>query len=410
MTAALLQARWVLPIASLPIRDGVVAVSNGRIAAVHSRENAPPGSPLDLGDAVLMPGLINAHSHLELAAHHNTLPKAPLWDWFPALSVARRAAGAADREQAALAPAIGRVLAGGTTCIADISRTGASFEALLASPLRKVLFLELISDASQPPRDPDQLREGVERWQRRAAGREEVTVGISPHAFFTVAWDDLRRCAALAGERDLPVTMHVAETPEEMDWLAGRPGRVSEYLASIPGRPVRVMPQGEPLGLLHRAGMTHLRPLLAHCNYLDGSQIADVARCGASVVYCPRAHRYFGHRDHPWRTMRAAGVNVCLGTDSLASNESLSMLDEIRFLRRAAPNVAPAELLDMATRCGARALGFDGELGVLSAGARADLLLLPLDQAYADDPAAAVTDGDAVPSRIWISGIEVPLD
>src|SRR5262249_13659344 len=147
-------------------------------------------------------------------------------------------------------------------------------------------------------------------------------------------------------------------------WLAHGTGRVAEFRAKFPLSGELARAVRNPVSALRDCGMAD-RLLLAHGNYLAGDQIAELARSECSVAYCPRAHRFFGHPPHPWREMLAAGINVCVGTDSLASNESLSILDELRFLRRMYPEVSARTLLEMGTIRAARALGLQGEVGAI---------------------------------------------
>jgi len=397
------RARWVLPIVGDAIAGGTVRVRDGRISDVG---DAAPAGAIDLGDAAILPGFINVHTHLELTGYAGRLAPMPFWDWLPKLIALRRAPGAEEKEIDAARQGAAASLAGGVTCVADISRTGRPFEALMESPIRKVCFFELISGASDPPRDPDELRAAVDRFAEEIEGRNDSTVGVSPHTFYTVAWDDIRRTVALAGERDLPITMHFAETLEEVEWLESGSGRLAEFLAAFPTLRPFVLAHGDGMGLLHRAMMVRLRPLLAHCNYVSDAQIEDLARTSCSVVFCPRAHRFFGHAPHRWRDMLRAGVNVCVGTDSLASNESLSILDELRFLRREAPDMPATGLIEMATARGAKALGMHGAIGALQPGAWADMVAIPLGGKTLD-PAAAILDSDARVSRVWVGGGEV---
>lgn len=413
----ILRAAWVLPINAPPIRGGVVRVEGGRIVAVGSAPHrletgasvleSDDSGILHLGHVALLPGFVNAHAHLELTGYRAKLSPAPLWDWLNGLIVLRRQPDAAAAEIEAARRGAAMSLAAGVTCVGDISRSGRSFAGLFDSPIRKVCFCELISGAGDPPRDPDELRATTWDWLTRIGEREDAAVGVSPHAPYTVSWDDLRRVVALASEQDLPITMHFCETHEEREWLESRTGRLAEFLAQYPVFASMQMPQGPPMSVLHRAGMTRLRPLLAHCNYVTDEEIADLARSACSVAYCPRAHRFFGHASHRWRDMLAAGVNVCAATDSLASNDSLSVLDELRFLRREAPEVPPATLLEMGTIRAARALGLEDSIGSIRPGAWADLTAIPLEGAHDDDPPAAILDSGAQPTQTWVGGTVV---
>lgn len=452
-----LRADWVLPVCGPPIGNGAVRIEGGRIAAVGGADEVFRREDCveDLGRVALLPGLVNAHAHLELSVYAGRLPPSSLWDWLPRLIELRREAEPARNEVDAASRAAWDCLSAGVTCIGDISRNGRVFAALDDVPIRQVRFLELISGAAEPPRDPDELglaldAMGASADASRPSGRNW---GVSPHSPYTVTARHLDAVVRLAVERRLPLTMHVAETMEEREWLEHRTGRLAEFVARHPASNVERMFKGDVLGLLER--MSHVaagsgvcvvrkaaresaeeRPagddaivtagsrsrrtaapmVFAHCNYVRDDEIAWLgARSwkrrsgrGISVVFCPRAHRFFGHRDHPWRRMLAAGVNVCLGSDSLASNESLSILDELRFLRRIAPECPAATLLEMATHNGAAALGLRDEIGAIRVGLAADLIAIPLlSDCGGDefDPAAAILDGGEHVSHVYVGGV-----
>ncbi len=429
-----LRARWVLPIDAPPIENGFVRIDGRRIAEVGRATPSRTDRAEDLGDAILLPGLINAHAHLELSCYAGLLPPGPLWDWLAGLIALRRQPGAAARERQAIVDGANESLRAGVTCVADISRGGDTAAALAGHPIRKVCFVELISGASTPPSDPDELRERLDRARR--AADERTLVGVSPHSFYNVSWDDLRRMAALAAEEDLPVTMHVAETRDELDWLESGSGAVAGFLARFgkPGAGGGV--RGAPSELLHRCGLSRLRPLLAHVNYVSDVEIEALARMRCPVVFCPRAHAFFGHAPHRWRDLLASGVNVCLGTDGLASNRSLSMLDEIRALYVSAaahsrwppldkggvesssstrpdsdPAAATADalaplLFEMATRRAAAALGLSDVCGTLTPGKAADLIAASPPRPAAD-PWSALLDPNCRVRDVWIDGRRV---
>lgn len=451
-----LRARWVLPTCAAPIADGAVRIERGRIAAVGRAEEVVSDDDhvQDLGRAALLPGFVNAHAHLELSAYAGRLTPSSLWQWLPRLIELRRDPERSRHEAVAARRAARDSLAAGVTCIGDISRNGRVYEALDDVPMRQVRFLELISGAAEPPRDPEELRAAIdsmpaEATRAQASGRYW---GVSPHSPYTVTARHLDATVRLAVERALPLTMHVAETHEEREWLEHRTGRLAEFVAAHPGLTPHDLFHGSVHSLLRRlahvaagSGVCVVRKearnsrgehsraadatqspeakalraaaplLLAHCNYVTDDEIAWMAAqsstrsggAGMSIVYCPRAHRFFGHRDHPWRRMLAAGLNVCLGTDSLASNESLSILDELRFLRHVAPDCPPAALLEMATLRGAVALGLGDELGAIRVGLAADLIAIPLSSdcgCDGFDPAAAILDGGERVSHVYVAG------
>lgn len=399
----ILRARWVVPILSPPIERGAVAFDAGTITAIgRADELRSHDDAVDLGDIVLMPGLINAHTHLELSCYAGRIAPTDFWSWLDALIALRRAPGAAPMEQQAIVDGARQSLLAGVTGVADISRSGTNLAALRAVPIRKIAFIELISGAATPPGDPEQLLALLDDALKSADDR--TTVGISPHALYSVAWNDLRRVAAIAAERDLPVTLHVAESPDELEWLRDGTGRTAEFLQRYGLPNARAAIRGNWMDLLSRAGLTRLRPVLAHANYVDDTAWRALTGSAASVAYCPRTHEFFRHPPHRWRDMIAAGVNVCVGTDSLASNPSLSIRAELAELARGAPDLPPQTIVGMATRRAARALGLERTCGALHPGLAADLVAIELPTHRSATPWAAILDESCPVRDVWVAG------
>jgi cytosine/adenosine deaminase-related metal-dependent hydrolase len=270
---------------------------------------------------------------------------------------------------------------------------------LKRSPIRKVCFAELLSIADRPPRTPEELSAVMEPM----AADDRLIVGVSPHAPYSVREDHLRACFALAAERGLPVTTHWSECRSEVEFLAGRPSVLDEYHRMLADGPF-ASPKMRPLGYLQSVSAAGQRILLGHLNYLDPAEMAVLAESAWSVAYCPRTHDFFHHEDHAFREMLAAGVNVCAATDSLASNPSLSVLAELRFLRRRHRDLEAATLLAMGTINGARGLGLDSQIGSIEAGKWADLAAIPLSDPTAEDPLADLLDGEGEPTWVMVGG------
>lgn len=408
----LLSAKYVVPLTSPVIEGGGILIDGGTIREVGPatelrRELGASDSIEDLGNAAILPGLINAHTHLELTRFHQALPRAGLWEWFEEL-LPRLVAPESDRIlKSAIAEGAALSLAAGVTTVADISRRGLTAEAIHDSAIRRVCFVELISGASQPPSDPDEL-ESIACRLARPTDRGLTTPGLSPHAPYTVVPNDIRATIDLANRQSWKLTMHLLETPEERDWLDGRTGYLADYLRDRGFACADHQPQSVEQ-YLTTSGLLNCRPLLAHVNYARDSTIALLApdttqRRGASVAFCPRAHDYFGHEDHPWRRLMKRGINVCLGTDSLASNESLSILDEMRFLGSRHAEVASQLLLEMGTLNAARALDMTRRIGHLSRDAFADCFAIATDTKQADDVIDETVRGSATPFRTWVAG------
>ena len=400
-----LRARFVAPMAGPVIENGAVRIEGGIVRAVGRwGELSGGGEVEDLGDAWLLPGFVNAHTHLELSCYAGKLAPQPFWSWIEGLIELRRQPGAGAREKAAIVDGATQSLLAGVTCVGDISRSGGQIAALAGISIRRVCFVELISGAS-PPGDPEELIETLD--EAESAVEELTTLGVSPHALYSVAWNDLRRVVAIAGERDMPITMHAAETPEEIGWLRDGGGAVSDFLARyrLPNAAAPI--RGGVMELLHRAQMTRLRPLLAHGNYIDDAELGMLAETRCSVAYCPRTHQYFGHPEHRWREMLRRGINVVAATDSLASNPSLSVLEELRLLRRESPDVPADVLIGMGTARAAGALGIDRVCGTIAPGLSADFVMLEARQDRQSGELAVLLDSPTTIEGVWVTGSRV---
>ncbi len=399
-------ARWIVPVDAPPIERGAIAVQDGRIMSVGSSADFRGEPTIDYGGSLLVPGFINPHTHLELTGYHGRVPRGPLWDWFAGLMELRRRPEAPAAEKQAVAEGARLSMQAGVTCVGDISRTAIHVDELASSPIRKVCYIELISGAVMPPNDLPSLRQEVETMLPRQQ-TDRLMVGVSPHTPYTVLHSELAGCAELAAEFELPLTMHVLETREEAAWLRGERGRLDTLLETYDLPTAKQPHRGGAVERLREAGVLDRFPLLAHMNYATQSDVKELALQNASVVWCPRAHAFFGHADYPLQSMLDAGINVCVGTDSLASNESLSILDELRFVRRHTRAVNAHTLLEMGTVRGARALGLEHCLGGLTPGKWADFAVLPLDRVASDEPLANLLDAHQSPCEVRIAGERV---
>jgi cytosine/adenosine deaminase-related metal-dependent hydrolase len=396
MSSFTLRARWVLPIETPPIEGGYVAVVDGRIAAVDSADPGL-GAVHDLGDVVLMPGLVNAHTHLEFSdflrpvgASGISLPA-----WIRLVISERKRS---DRDIAAALPAgLSESLAAGITTIGEIATAPA---ALYAAPKRPttLLFQEAIGFSS---RRVDSVYTEVQRRLDQAP----APAGLSPHAPYTVHPRLLERLVELAGQRGTPVAMHLAESREELQLLERGDGPFRELLDERSMWDAQSIPRGtRPLDYL-RVLARAPRSLVIHGNYLTADEIDFIAarRDWMSVVFCPRTHAYFQHPPYPLEAMLRAGVRVVLGTDSRASNPDLDILKDLALAQINCASIPPAELLRMVTLEAAIALGLDDLVGSLSIGKRADLVALPIGSAL-DGPYQAVLAASKSPRQIWLAG------
>ncbi len=375
----ILRARTVLPISAPPIEDGAVVIAGNSIAAVGKFSDiraAHPGEVTDLGEQVLMPGLINAHCHLDYTMMRRSIqPQRSFTEWVRRINALKRSLSS-DDYRAAIERGFTELRKWGTTTVANIE----SFPELLLDmappPIRTWWFLEMLDVRN---------REATEEVVAGALAFFEAQpgwlggFGLSPHAPYTAS-EALYEMAGAAAERlGMPITTHVAESREEWEMFRHGRGEMHHFMGAL-GRDMSDCTRGRT-PFAHVAARERLGPqwLLAHMNELDASDIAFLANLPRasrpSVVHCPGSHRYFRHGPFQLARLMEIGVNVCLGTDSLASTHSLSLFEEMRMLWRGETWLDPAEILKMATLRGARALGINA--GKIAPGALADLIAIP---------------------------------
>ncbi len=414
VAVAILRARRVLPMARGPIENGAVAVAGGVIVGVgrwpEVSARFPGAEVTDLGDSALLPGLINAHCHLDYTDMAGQIaPTRSFTDWIKSITTLKAAWSYTEFAESWINGAR-MLLQSGVTTVGDIE---ASPELLPdvweATGLRVYSFLEMTGIRSRrAPRDI--LQEAVTKIDSLPAGR--CAAGLSPHAPYSTLPELLQLSARVAAERDWRVTCHVAESAQEFEMFASGGGELHEWLRRNE-RDMSDCGHGSPVEHLEQNGLLSERLLAIHVNYLDARDADLLARRGVNVVHCPRSHAYFKHRAFPLGELTRAGVNVCLGTDSLVTVQKewkqpliLDLFAELRTLAAAMPAVTPEELLKMATLNGARALGYAGRLGEITEGAFADLIVAPLPTGARDTCEAVVHHPGPVPG-VMIDGLWV---
>ncbi|HEX6040917.1 amidohydrolase family protein [Longimicrobium sp.] len=397
----LYRAAWVLPVCADPIRNGAVLVgTDGRIATVGpATAIEPPESAqvIDLGEAALLPGLVNVHAHPELAMFRGALEDLSFRDWILRLVGAKRAALTDADFHAAARWTMVEALRSGITTLAATESSGASAAALCEAGLRGVVYQEVFGpDPSQVDDSMAGLRAAVDCL--RAWECDRVTIGISPHAPYTVSDELFRAVGEYAVAERLPMAVHVAESTIEHQLVQAGEG---DFAPGLRARGIATPPRGRTtVEMLDRLGVLRARPLLIHCVLLDGDDIRRVSDTGSAVAHCPVANARLGHGLAPYPEMIAQNVRVGLGTDSVGSNNRLDLLEEARIasiLHRArlaqSDLLRPADLLRLCTIDGARALGLDGTIGTLEPEKDADLCAISLAAPHVrpvHDPLAAI--------------------
>ena len=376
------RARFVLIQPEILLENAAIPVTeDGRILEPYSHPatHMKTGAEIkDWGDAIIIPGLVNAHTHLELTELGGQLTEfSSFTDWALRLIHKRREWTLGDYCRSTKKGAI-LALGSGTTLVGDIA-SGGSWNALSGSQPRRVVFEETLGlDPALAESAMANLHAVFDQADRMDARPLQIHA-ISPHAPYSTSGKLYRRAAAFAQNRKTPWTTHAAETTGELRFFETGDGEFREFLTRLGALPVnRHAPGVHPVAWLDKLGILGPSCLLAHCNYLDNDAIARIARSNSSVVYCPRSHYFFSHENHPVRRLLDAGIPVAMGTDSLASNDSLSIIDEMRFLYARRKDLSPEEILRAATIHGANALGFAGRLGQLMPGFFADMTVLDL--------------------------------
>ncbi|MFQ6096221.1 MAG: amidohydrolase family protein [Armatimonadota bacterium] len=414
MAATVVSAAAIVADPERVFAPGVLAFAGETITWVGPTERLPSdvrgAERWRFPDLVIIPGFVNAHTHLDLSGLRGVIPPGNFCTWVARLLRWLWTHPDYDRRAAAGA-GIAECVQAGTAAVGDVASVGGladsapaweSASALDVGPLGGVVFLEVLGLG------PAAIKAARRRLSDSLPGfsNPRLRIGVSPHAPYGTEPEIYRICARFARRNGLRLMTHVAETREECEFL--RHGRGLMRAVALLGRlsGTRFDPPGcSPVQYVARLGVLAPDVVLVHLNYASDDDIRLVAGAGAHVVFCPGSHRFFGHDPHPVERLLDAGVNVALGTDSLASNESLSMLREIRLLRESHPAIPAAQALDMATRNAAVALGIEDAYGTLGPGMSAAFLgLRPPDGLAASDPIEAALSPDSRLELVVIAG------
>jgi len=368
----IVRSRLVVPMAGDPIENGAVAVAGSQITGVGRFEEVKVshgGDIVDLGEQILLPGLINAHCHLDYTMLRGQIPpQESFTDWIRAIN-AEKAKLAKKDYIASINEGLAESKRFGTTTVVNLTAFP-ELTAEIKETVRTWWFGELID-----VRNPNQAGEIVDRAVRSLKSKNHW--GLAPHAPFTASRQLFSAASEVSSKHNVPITTHVAESREEMQMFRDASGSLFDFLQSI-RRPMDDCGGITPLSSLMQSHVVDERWILAHVNELTEADFDLVPRTKRfHIAHCPRSHTFFGHAPFAWRRLRALGLNICLGTDSLASNSSLSLFAEMRELLKKEPWLPPREVLAMATVNGADAIGRADSLGRISPGCDADLIAIP---------------------------------
>jgi cytosine/adenosine deaminase-related metal-dependent hydrolase len=401
-------ARWVMPVTSATIEDGAVAVEDARIVAVGPRASVsakfPTAAAQDFGEAAILPGFVNCHSHLELTAMRGYLEREEndFFAWLKKLTIARLEQMTPDDLYVSAAWGAIEAARAGVTCVGDASdAASSSLRALDDLGLRGIVYQEAFGPDAKLAREQfEKLYEKLARL--RAYESTLVRLGVSPHAPYTVSAPLLELITELALAEKLPLMMHAAESAAESEFMLRGRGPFADGLErrGIEWR----APGVSTIQYLAKLGVLRAKPLLAHCIRVDEADIETLHDWDACVAHCPKSNAKFGHGRAPLAAFIRQNLRVGLGSDSVASNNACDLLEEARFaalMSRAGGEkinahemMSAEDALSLATTGGARALGLEEQIGSLDVGKQADLVVVSLSGAQQlpvyDAPAALV--------------------
>ncbi len=388
-------ARWIVPVTRPPLRDAAIETAGGRILRLIPGGRSTADE--DAGDVALLPGMVNAHVHLEFSHLEAPLGRSgiSIAQWIPSVIESRRSVGPGDRREAILR-GLRESLEAGTAAIGEIA-TEPWFLDLETPPGFFVsAFVERIC------LDPAQIRcrlAELDDWHRNfrnsttdREASDNLTFGVSPHAPYSLLDEFFEKLIDWSVANRAPVAMHLAESEEELQWSGCGSGPLARFLASVASEVVPPTSR-TPRYYLERLAAAP-RSLIVHGNYLEPGDLDWVARHRdrMHLVYCPRTHEFFRHAPWPMRAARDRGIEVAIGTDSRASNPDLNLWNELRAIARLHPYLPANEILKMGTMHGARALGVETSLGSIEAGKSALLVRMPIENCNSDPVESLLRD------------------
>jgi len=379
----LITANIVLPVASDPLTPGAVRVVDERIVEVGPAKELrlhPGEELLALRNCVLAPGLINIHTHLDYNEFKGSIsPPKNFVAWIKAINALKRHFDTDDYVRA-IRQGFHGLIQCGTTSVGNIEAFPEVLPLLDPPPMRVWWFLELI-DVRNKHYDEDTLLGALSFFDDHRDWQGGF--GLSPHAPYTASIDLYRLAKRCSEKFHMPFTTHISESVEEQQMFVNGTGELHEFLAGLE-RDMSDCGHGSALSHLDEHGVLTRDCIAIHLNYLQPYDYETIARTGIHVAHCPKCHSYFGHGPFPMEQLMDEGANLCIASDSLASNNSLDLRAEIREARAKHPRISNAEWIRMVTCNPARALGREGELGVITPGALADLAAFHLDKGYHD--------------------------
>lgn len=399
----IISAKWLLPINSKPIENGSIVINDGIIKEIGPTEAIQKKykklSHLDMGLSAIMPGLVDCHTHLEYSVFRGVCDDLPFGQWKVQQQEKSRLLSEKDWLVSAKLGAQ-ETLRSGITTIADITDTGASLDATIEAGLRGLIFYE-VTGLKHDKKSLDKAEKGIDNWQAKAKG-SLVNIGISPHAAYTTAPELLREASALATSKKLLNCIHVSGSADEYQFVKYGSGPLAHRFKELSGwQEVLWQPMGtSPVKYLEQWDVFAAPTIAVHCIHVDEQDLDILSKNKVKVVHCPSCAAKLGMGVAPLRKFKQRKLQLGLGTDSPASNNTMDLFEEMRLgllLQRATnqstEGLAAKDFIHMATLGGAQVLGLQKEIGSLEPGKKADITVLDLSQSYqlpAGDPYSAI--------------------
>lgn len=410
------KAKYILPMDGRIIEDGEVLVEDGAICGVGCgiSDLHPHEKICDLGNAAILPGFVNAHSHIDYTLSRNACDGLNLWDWIGHVGFRK---GRIPEHETVLASAMlgaAECVSTGITCLGDSSFTGIAAEAMESVGLRGIVYREIFGQ-SMGEQYEEKFQYALDAvFAEQAKSSQRLKIGLSPHSVYTTSEHVFKLCAKTCADLGVPVSLHLAETQAEIDYLMHGTGPIAQWRRQLGYEP---MIKGlTPASYLNEIGLLRKGVCLAHCVFVSDEEIELIATSEASVAHCPRSNAYLGTGIAPLTKLMASNVTLGLGTDSAGSCMRLDFFEEMRFalgIQRAASKdaavVMAKNMLEQATIDGAKALGLSDITGSLEVGKRADMIavglsgMLPGEDIYLSiiscspsDVLLAIVDGEEI--------------
>jgi len=372
----LLKSKYLLKDPYSVIDNGAVLIDGGKIkfaGCVKDINNHESYQIIDLGNSAIVPGFVNTHAHLDLTHLRKCIIyNGNFTDWIRQLVNEKKEW--TEREYlSSIRSGIKSSLESGTTTVADITRNGLALEELQKSKIRKTLFYELIDF------NPDSAENTIVNFKdiiRNVKQNDLLSIGIFPHAPYTVSEELYRECKRVSRELGICIATHISETIDEAIFLTRGTGNFASLLKDFDMLNNWKPPGLRPVNYMKNIGFLENGCILVHCNYLSGEEVDQIEKSNSTIVFCPRSHKYFRHKDHPFYKLGNRNINIALGTDSLASNDSLSILDEMKYIYTQHKTSKPQDIFYMGTIAGAIALRLNNKIGKLEDGYDADIAVI----------------------------------